>query len=248
MQTWGAMFALVLRDSGVAAQGQTPNAQMANDAKTRVNMMLAQWMRRRWLTYHLKDTSCVCDGSQSYGVGPGEPLNIPRIDSIEAAFVRQLVNPSPTGQVDYPLEIISSMEDYSTIALKQMVAGPAVYLFFDSGYPTGLAYPYPLLPGNSQWELHIITKAPMDTAVVLTDDILLPEEYLLAIYASSVNMTRAAFQLPADPAFVGMAKAALETLRTSNFQISELRMPAALMPVAGSGYSIWSDSWPGGRR
>lgn len=245
-QTWGSLFSLVLRDSGVAAQGQTPNAQMANDAKTRCSMMLASWIRRRWLVYHLVETSAVCDGSLFYEVGPGMAFDIPRIDSIEAAFVRQLTVAAPNGRVDYPLTLIESYEDYSTISLKEMQAGPAYWLFFDSGFPTGKLYPYPLM--NSNYSLHILTKSPMTTVTLLTDDILLPGEYELAIYASSINMTRAAFQLPADPTFVGMAKAALETIRTSNFQIRELAMPGSLMPLGGSNYNIFSDSFGRGSR
>lgn len=239
--TWGEVFALVLRDSGVSGQGQTPNAQMAADAKLRCSMMLAQWMRRRWLVYHLIDTAFPCDGSLNYTVGLGGDFNIERPDQIEAAYMRQTVQSQP-NQIDYPLRLIHSQEDYSQITLKNMEAGPSWALFYDSGYPTGLAYPWPL--ANDMYALHIITKATLPVVGNLTDDIILPPEYIEPIYTNSVIRTRAAFQLPDDPVMIGLAKAGLETLRTSNFQIASLGMPAAVRGMSrnSGAYNIWSDS------
>lgn len=54
-------------------------------------------------------------GASSYTVGTGQNVNIPRPDRIEAAFVR-LVN--GTQQVDYPLDVLGSREDYNLVALK----------------------------------------------------------------------------------------------------------------------------------
>lgn len=244
--TWGQMFGLVLRDSGVAAQGQTPNAQMSNDAKLRCNMMISQWRRRRWLVYHLVDTSAPCDGSLFYDIGIGETFNVTRPDQIQAAYMRQLTTANSSGPVDYPLTLIHSREDYSTITLKNMQAGPSWYLFLDSDYPVGHLYPWPL--ANNQYELHVLTKCDLPEIVNFTDDILLPPEYELAIYSNSVCMTRAAFFLPQDPEFKGIAKASLETLRSSNFQIGVSRMPSAVLPMTGGGYNIFADRYgPAGR-
>lgn len=245
-QTWAGLFGLVLRDSGVAAQGQTPSAQMMNDAKTRCQMMLSQWVRRRWLVYHLVETSCACDGSLFYNVGPGEVLNIMRADQIQAAFARQTNAAAPPNQVDYPMRAITSFEDYSRIPMKQLSAGPAYAFFFDSSYPVGRFYPYPLMA--SGYSIHILTKAEFDQIAVITDDIMFPPEYLEAIYANSIRRTRMAFQLPPDPEVNRMATAALETLRATNWQPAHLQMPAALAPIGGSGYNIFSDQFSGGNR
>jgi len=240
MTTWADIIGLVLRDSGVAAQGQTPSAQMANDTKTRLNFLLNQWKRRRWLVYHLIDVSAPCDGSLFYTLGPGQTFDTPRTDQIQAAYARQVTTPTP-NQVDYPLALIHSYEDYSSITLKNMQAGPAYWLFYDSGYPTGKVYPWPLM--SSTYELHLIVKAELATVVNLTDTVVLPEEYHMAIYYCLIQMTRIAFQLPADPEVNRMASAALETLRMANFQPPTTILPAVVGPLTRGGYNIWSDGY-----
>lgn len=243
MSTWGDLIALWMRDAGVLGVGQALQAQDTADAIRRCNMMLAQWKRRRWLVYHLVDLSAVMDGSLFYTFGTGGTFNYPRTDQIESAFVRQLTQAQP-NQPDFPLRLIHSMEEYSRIALKNLAAGPSWALFYDSGYPLGKLYPYPL--SSSQYELHVQVKAELDSIANAADTIVLPPEYELAIYASQMKMTRSAYRLAADKTIDDLAKSALETLRSSNFQIPTLNMPAG---VQGRGaYNIWNDqSGPWGR-
>lgn len=241
--TWGELINLVFRDSGVLGVGQTLQAQDTLDAKRRINMMLNQWKRRRWLVYHLVDYSVPMDGSRSYTFGIGGDINAPRTDAIESAFVRQ-VSQSQPNQPDYPLRLIQSYEDYSQITMKGLAAGPSWALFYDSGYPLGTLYPWPL--ANSQYELHVQVKSELTSVGDIADDINLPPEYELAIYACQMQATRSAYRLPPDAGIDKQAKAALETLRSSNFQIGTLQMPRAVM---GRGaYDINSDQFgPWGR-
>lgn len=236
-QTWNDIVGLALRDSGVAAAGQTPSPQMSQDAKQRVNMMIAGWKRKRWLVYHLLDVSCVCTGAQSYGIGPGQPLNTPRTDKIEAAYIRQLVPAQPLF-VDFPLSQIPSYENYSTLALKGLTASPPDSYFFDSGYPTGLVYLFPI--PNSNWELHVLVKAQLDSIVNLTDTVILPDEYQEAIYSNLCIRLCSAFRIPPDPIMVRLAKASLHTLRVANSQVPGMTMPVTLGGDART-YNIFSD-------
>lgn len=239
--TWGEVFSLALRDAGVAAQGQTPNAQMAQDAKMRCQFMIDQWKRRRWLVYHLIDVSFPCDGSLFYTVGPGQQFDTPRPDQIDFAYMRQVNPAAQPNQPDFPLRLIKSREDYSAITLKNLAAGPSTALFYDSDFPVGKVYPWPL--ANSQYTLHLVVKGDLQDVGNLTDDIILPPEYIEPIYANCVCRTRAAFRLPPDPTFVALAKTGMQTLRSANFQIASLQMPVAVRNIRGSGYNIWSDTF-----
>jgi hypothetical protein len=96
-------------------------AEDANDALTLLNAMLAQWQRKRWLVYSLDDVSFPATGQPSYTVGVGQNINIQRPDRIEAAFVRLVNGPQ---SVDYPLDLLSSREDYNDIALKSLETFP----------------------------------------------------------------------------------------------------------------------------
>jgi hypothetical protein len=149
--TWISMINLILRDSGVLGVGQTAQAQDITDQKSRLNMMLDEWKRNRWLVYCLLDLSVECDGSLYYEIGDGATIDYPRPDEIDAAFARQITAAQP-NQPDFPLRIIKSYEEYSQIALKQLSAGPSWALFYESDYPTGKLYPYPLM--SDQYERH----------------------------------------------------------------------------------------------
>lgn len=229
------LIALAFRDSGVFGVGQTPAAQDTNDALNRVNMMLAQWQRRRWLIWHLVTTEILSTGAQSYTVGIGGDFNIQRPDKIESAFFRQ-VNITPL-MPDYPLEVIQAREDYNRITLKSLTAFPQ-YFFYDSDYPTGRFYPWPIAQANI-YSLHITTKAVLSQFTSLSQTIDLPPEYYAAIFYNLCARLRPAYGLQPDPSITALAKDALNVIRMANTQITRLQMPDNL--VTRGVYDIYSD-------
>jgi hypothetical protein len=236
--TWISMINLILRDSGVLGVGQTAQAQDITDQKSRLNMMLDEWKRNRWLVYCLLDLSVECDGSLYYEIGDGATIDYPRPDEIDAAFARQITAAQP-NQPDFPLRIIKSYEEYSQIALKQLSAGPSWALFYESDYPTGKLYPYPLM--SDQYELHVLVKKELDTIVDTAEDIILPPEYHMALYSNGIQLIRSAYGLPPKPFIDKQARTSLQTLRAANFQVGTLNMPAAIRGVGS--YNIWNDSF-----
>ena len=104
--TANQIITLALKDSGAFGDGQTPTATDLADGLQRLNMMLAQWQRKRWLVWHTVDNAILSQGKQSYSVGPGGDISIPRPDRLEFAYIRQMgtqqVNPNyPTGGQQY---------------------------------------------------------------------------------------------------------------------------------------------------
>jgi hypothetical protein len=89
-------------DAGITGVGQTPLAEDTNKALNRLNAMIAQWSRRRWLVYHLTDIVFTGTGALSYSIGPGGDISVVRPDRIEAAFFRQLTGGAASGR--FPAE------------------------------------------------------------------------------------------------------------------------------------------------
>lgn len=228
-----------LKKAGVLGVGQTPLAEDTNDAFDDLNDMLGQWQRKRWLIYHLVDYEVTGTGALFYTVGPGEQFDInPRPDKIESAFFRQLIQSQP-NQVDYPLSIIEAREDYNLIALKQLQSFPQ-YIFYDSGFPIAKVYPWPLIQSNL-YSLHITVKDTLSQFTNLTQIIELPLEYMAALKFNLAVRLRQAYQLPADPILVGLAKDALNVIRNANAQIPRLQIPSAL--IRPGIYNIYSDTF-----
>lgn len=223
--TAGDLIGLALRTSGVLGQGQSAGAEDNSDALAFMNMMVAQWQRRRWLVWDLADTACTSTGALSYQVGSGFSFNVARPDKIDSAFARQLPA-TGSGPLDYPLGIIESREDYNRIALKSLTSWPAG-VFYDSQFQVGVLYFWPI-PQAGAFELHIATKAQLPRYSVLTDALNLPPEYTEALlYALAVRLTMN-YGMPTRPDHVAAMKAALNTIRVANAQISTMGMPGGL--------------------
>lgn len=250
-----------LKECGAIGVGQTPLSEDINDAWTRLQWMLQQWERKRWLVYHLVDVAIVSTGATVYSIGPGgnidtnqnaNPFNNQfnnqfgpstkvsvRPDKIESAYLRQLVLSQP-NQIDYPLTILQSREDYNKIALKQLNSFPS-YIFYDTAWPLGFLYPWPI-PQAAIYEVHVTIKEQLPVQFLNTSSVFnLPYEYYNAMVLNLAIRLRpkygiATFQGDMLP---GLAKDALAVLRGANTQIARLGMPPELSRP--SLYNIFSD-------
>lgn len=225
-----------LKKAGVLGVGQTALAEDINDAYLDLQDMLGQWQRKRWMIWHLVDYGFQGNSSVNYTVGPGGNFNInPRPDKIESAFFRQTVQSQP-NQIDYPLELIVDRETYNRISLKQLQTFPQ-YLFYDSAFPTGFAYPWPLL--QNIYELHLTVKETLAQFTSLNQTIVLPLEYFAALKFSLARRLRQAYRLPIDTELNALEKDALNVIKNANAQISRLVIPTDL--VRPGIYNVFSD-------
>lgn len=178
MTTAGDIVNAALEDVGVLAVGQTALAEDMNGGLVRLNRMIGQFNRRRWLIFHLVDVICQTTGDESYTIGQGAQLNVPRPDKIEnGCFFRQFVS-GPAGaafnddfnddfvheqtsngfSVDYPLTILESREDYNKIALKAMQSWPS-FIYYDAAYTLRT----PIAGGSVQYPCGNIIINPVPT-------------------------------------------------------------------------------------
>jgi hypothetical protein len=236
MTTVGDLISLALKDSGIIGIGQTPSFEDSNDAFTRLNYMVAQWNRKRWFIYDLVTLSIVSTGAKTYTLGPSGDINVfTRPDKIESAYFTQL----NTGNlpVDYPLAIIDAREDYNNITLKTLTTFPE-YLFYDTGWPLGVLYPWPIIQ-SGLYQLNISIKNQLNQFTSLAQVINLPPEYAGALHYNLCTRLRPAYQMAPDPQIIGLAKDSLNVLRNANAQIPLLNMPKEL--IRRGIYNIYSD-------
>lgn len=338
----GDLCKQVLKEAGRVGVGQTPLAEDITDTLFRVQLMLQQWERKRWLVYHLVTLGIVSTGAQIYSVGPGgqintsvcstwmlqqlqllaggtgylvndvvnlgisasdgqggtlgqiqvtgvggggvitgfnlialgnypaplpvtftasggtgvgatfnfpvwalspTPLTRPygsaRPGKLESAFLRQLQLGQP-NQVDFPLTILQSMEDYSRIALKGLVSFPGA-VFLDSNWPLGTLYTYPV-PQAGIYQLNIVIKEQLPTRFTSLDTVInLPFEYYSAVLYNGAIRCRPRYGITTWPGdgVPQLAKDSLNVVRGPNTQIAKLTMPAELDRPGV--YNIFSD-------
>lgn len=73
--TAGDICTAALQECGAIGTGQTASSEDSNKALARLNWMLEQWARKRWMIWHLLDLSITSTGAESYTVGPGGQIN-----------------------------------------------------------------------------------------------------------------------------------------------------------------------------
>lgn len=230
------------RMSGLLARGQTLSGGEILDGQNLLADMLAQWNVKTWLVFEKLDIAYPATGQITpYTVGPGGnfPLT-PRPDRIEAAYLRILGSGSglPVDQIH---KQIPSREQYAEVALKNLVAFSKAY-FYDTASPVGNLFIYPWPQGGGLYEFHIICKNVFPLILPLTLSLAgLPPPAMPAMKFNLGKRLRQFYGkgLRPDPELNKLAKDALDTLRNSQIQVPELKMPAVLR--TRTKYNIYGD-------
>lgn len=256
-----------IRESGALGTGQTALAEDINAVWARMQWMLQQWQRKRFLVYHLVTYLLPSTGAQFYTIGPGGNINTDvasdqwnaqfgpqfgsgaaagqqsrkssRPDKLESAFLRQITQSQP-NQIDYPLGMLHAREDYNRIALKQLVSFPGWY-FYDAAWPLGLLYPWPV-PQANNYALGVTFKEQLPVSFPnLSITLTLPYEYYAALLYNLALRARAYYAFPTYPGDMlpGLAKDSLAVLRGANAAIAQLSIPADLSRPGI--YNVFSD-------
>lgn len=79
--TVGDLCTAALQECGRLGVGQTALAEDTIKTWSRLQWMLQQWERKRWLVYHLVTYSKVSTGQQSYTFGPGGEIDTNQVPS-----------------------------------------------------------------------------------------------------------------------------------------------------------------------
>ena len=243
--------AYAMRVAGILGVGQTALAQDTADATTALSLLLQQWRQKRWLVYRLDWTIFpLMVGKQSYTVGPlptgSEPapdvqiLGDYRPATIQSCFLRQNVGSGPNSYpIDFPMRILESREHYDRISLKFLQSWPAA-IYFDptiqnqglsTAIGTGTLYIWPI-PVQNLFSLYIAWQYPIDSFVAANIDLesFVPPETQEAIIYNLALRLCVNYKLPPDPGVAAAAKAAVNTLRQTNFALAPMRMPQSLRP------------------
>lgn len=246
------IITLALKEIGIIGVGETPLAEDANDAFTKLNFILAQWQKKRYMVYRLVDTGIIATGVRYYTIGPGGDFDLIRPAQIESAFIRFLntgvdFNPDDfsadfdtngAGQVDQQLKIILAREDYNMISQKNLTGVPG-YLFYDPAMPLGHIYVWPI-PTAENYAIHISTRESIATFTSLSQTISFPPEYIPALFYSLAVRLAGGYQVDPRPDTLALAKDAEEVVRGSNAAVPTLLMPDGLQrPYAYNIYSDW---------
>jgi len=230
---------LALKTANVVGVGQSSLPEDINDCFNMLNMMIAQWQRRRYMVYNLKTVSITATGATSYTIGLGQQFNTERPAKIEAAFIR--MQGGSNLPVDYPLQVLRAKEDYDRISIKTLNAFPQ-YVFYDSTFPVGNVFVWPV--PNNQYQIFLTVMTQLQAFQNLSEVIVMPAEYLDAMQWNLADRILTIYGLPENPKITRYAEVSMRAIMENNSQIPLLHMPVALRGKSGA-YNIYGDFYVG---
>lgn len=246
MATVNEVITEAWKKSGVLGLGQTMDGDDLVSGMADFNDMVSQWNTKRFLVWDLVDLAFTSTATSPLTVGPAGNFNVSAAPTrLEAAYQRQLVT---TGlNVDTPIEIIPSYEEFSRLSLKQLQSF-GLYAFYDSAYPLGNLWLYPI-PQATIYQIHILIKnaIPVFTVATVGSTLNIPAHYIAALKFNLAKRYRQAYGkgLRPDAELNALARDSLDTIKQANLQIPELVLPRTLI-IQSSGYNILSDQFGNG--
>jgi hypothetical protein len=188
------------------------------------------------MVYHLVDTDLPMTGARSYTIGIGGQFNVRRPDKIEAARIIQN-NPPVPNDVGWPLKLVLSRVNYNNIRMQNLGSFPQ-YLFYDSDYPLGNLFFWPL-PSNI-YTGRVTTKAALQNFATLNDVLNMPPEWERCLGLNLAVELQMTHKLPQDPILAKLAMGATNVIKVANFQLPTLELPPEL--VRNAPYNVFTDN------
>lgn len=240
------------REAGVLGLGVALSAEDFKTGLWRLQFMLAQWQTKRYLVYSLVNHTIESTGTTGYTVGPTGDITIAeRPSKIVSAFFQKLegsgdfsndfdddFNTLFNGNVDVPLTIIPSREDYNQLRIKRRSGSPAL-LYYEPTFPNGTFYLWPVPPALLV-NLTVTFRAQLQALPSLNTTIILPGEYHAALLYNLALRLCATYRKPVAPELAGLAKDGLDTIRKANTQVPLLSMPSGLAGMRKQNYDAAS--------
>ena len=123
---------------GNLARTEVPTAQEQTDALYAYNQLLESWSTLPLMSYATLERSFTLSANTpSYTIGSGGVINVTRPVDITQAFVRD------SNNNDFKLSIIPR-DQWNTIGAKSITSQIPQFLFYDSTYPLGVIYLWPV--------------------------------------------------------------------------------------------------------
>ncbi len=157
---------------GVISEGQTPTAEMMQDAITALNVMVESWSAMGLVQYApTREDFTLVVGDNTYSIGTGAGAG--NFDTLRPIRILNCYVRDITG-TDYPVEEMGA-DEYNDLSFKTD-AGRPNKLWYNPTYPLGTIFLYPT--PDAIETLHIDSEKPLADMTVLTATVNLPSEYL----------------------------------------------------------------------
>ena len=201
-----------LRKIGQYAPGETLSSEDAQDALDTLNGMLDLWSTQNLSVYNQIETVVnLTSGQATYTVGTGQYFDMQRPLTLVRAYSRLT---TASSSVDFPCAI-TTLEKYTSIGLKSQPGPWPKILYYNTGFPTGTIYMWPV--PTSGIEFHLWSNQVF-TSLALTDTVGLPQGYFLGLQYSLAELLCTEYGISVPPDIRRYAKQFRDLIKDLNAQ------------------------------
>lgn len=152
-----------MQEAGILYKSETPDADEASDALTKLNAMLDSFSNESLMVTARVRETFQSTGATSYTIGSGGNFDTTRPTYIVEMHANQ-------GDVTYPMGPATD-EAYERIQFKNLSGIPEFYNY-TNGFPLGKIYVWPI--PDASYVFHITSEKPITSIASLATDISFP--------------------------------------------------------------------------
>lgn len=223
MATAGDIINGSLRLLGVLAEGETPSAEISQDALTAMNQMIDSWNTERLAVFSTQDQVFLWPAGQiSRTLGPSGDFvgNRPILLDDATYFL------DPGTGVSYGIKQINQQQ-YDGIAVKAVTSTYPQVIWTNMSYPDIEMYVYPVPTRELQW--HFISVEELTQPATLDTQLHFPPGYLRAFRYNLACEIAPEFGVEPSPTVSRLAMVSKRDLKRINNPDDVMSMPYSIV-------------------
>lgn len=234
--TAGDQINRALRLLGVLAEGETPSAQMSQDALTALNQMIDSWNTERLSVFNTIDQVFLWPaGEIQRHLGPtGEFVGVRPVLLDDATYYRD-----PGTNVSFGIKFINQQQ-YDGIAVKTVTSTYPQVMWINMEYPNIQMTVYPRPTRELEW--HFISVQELDKPATLETNILFPPGYLRAFTYNLACEIAPEYGVEPAPQITRIAMTSKRNLKRINNPDDIMAMPYAIVATRQR-YNIFAGNY-----
>lgn len=207
--TAAEIIAAALRKIGVLRAGGAATSDQSTAGMQALNLMAQAWRSKGLKTWaRTSQTITLTAAKASYTIGPGGDVDIPRPLRVLGAYLRY-------DGTDVPVRVIAKQE-YDALADKD-AAGTTNQVFYDSQFPLGVLYPWPIV-ASTGYTLTLDLLKRIEDFNATTDTPDFPVDWYEALVYGLAMRIAPEYGKPVSKDITAMALQALAVAESSDFE------------------------------
>lgn len=237
--TGQTLVTLALQEIGVLGSAETADANDAEDARQRLNLLIDElFLDRQWLHRVTRVEKTLTAATASYTIGSGGSINTVRPIWIDSAFL--VLDTSASPETEIPIEVFTDQR-WQAIAQKDLTSRLVQGIYYDHNWSAGLGvvyvWPVPTV-STTQLVLNVPGTSVTEFADLTTDYTFAPG-YKSALVANLAKRLCRLFGAPLPPELQEWAVESVARVKRANTRIPELR-GERILPGGGGAYNIFT--------